>query len=296
MPSGKRARQQRQSAVAAPPPVRSTGGAGARQASPKVLGIAGGVIILVIVAIVLGVVLTRNSSGVSTGPGDNDGPRVGLATGTATVGNSATSTLQGAAETEQLLKGIPQKNFVLGNPNAPVTLVEYIDLQCPDCDQFELTEFKPLVDKYVRAGKLKIVIQPWQILDGPGEYDSLRGQKATIAAAAQNKAFDFSQVLYHNQSTEHTHWLNDAMISRIAASVDGLDTYQLAKDANSADTQSVIKSISDFAQAHYNPQTGEMYGTPNLFLGKGKETPQFFKDGVPALPDLEAAIDGLLNK
>ena len=33
----------------------------------------------------------------------------------------------------EALKGIPQNGFVLGDPNAPVTLVEYIDLQCPIC-------------------------------------------------------------------------------------------------------------------------------------------------------------------
>ena len=65
-------------------------------------------------------------------------------------------------------------------------------------------------------------------------HDSDRGQKATIAAAAQNKAFNFAQVLYDNQGTEDTGWMNDAMISNIAASVDGLKPYQLATDANSA--------------------------------------------------------------
>jgi protein-disulfide isomerase len=292
MPSGKKARQQRQAAAAAPPPVRSTGGGGGtRQASPKVLGIAGGVILIVIVAIVLGVVLSNRSSG--TSDGSNDGPNISIASGTPKVGNSATSVLQGAPEVEKLLKGIPQNQFTLGQPDAPVTLVEYIDLQCPICGQFETQEFGPLVDKYVRAGKLKIVIQPWSILDqNVGEYDSDRGQKATIAAAAQNKAFNFAQVLYDNQNTEHTNWMNDAKISQIAASVDGLKPYQLATDANNADTKSVIKTISDFAAAHPT----EMTGTPTLYLGKGRETPKYFYTGDPGLGNIQAAIDALLNK
>lgn len=289
MPSGKKARQQRQAAVAAPPPVRSTGGTGTRQASPKVLGIAG-VVVLVIVAIVLGVVLSNRSSGSSNGSGDS--PNISIAAGTPKIGNSATSNLQGATETAKLLKGIPQDHFVLGSPTAPVTLVEYIDLQCPICGQFETTEFGPLVDKYVRTGKLKIIIQPWSILDqNPGEYDSLRGQKATIAAAGQNKAFNFAQVLYDNQSTEHTHWLNDAMISNIAASVDGLDTSQLAKDANGGDVKKVIQTITDFANSH----PSEMTGTPTLFLGKGGQTPKYFTTGDPGLGNISAAIDALLN-
>jgi protein-disulfide isomerase len=281
--------------VAAPPPV---GGAGARQASPKVLGIAGGVIILVIVAIVLGVVLTRNSGGVTTGGGGNDGPTIGLATGTPTVGSSTKANaiggpLRQAAEIATLLKGIPQDHFVLGKPDAPVTLTEYIDLQCPVCGTFETQEFGPLVDKYVSAGKLKIVMQPWSILDqNPGEYDSTRGQKATIAAAAQNKAFNFAQVLYENQGPEGSHWMNDGVISNIAASVDGLKPYDLAKVANSSDTTSVINTISDFAASHPT----EMTGTPTLYLNKTGTPQKWFYTGDPGLGAIEAAIDNLLNK
>jgi len=226
-----------------------------------------------------------------------DGPTVNIISGTPTVGNSASpSALSGAADVETLLKGIPQNGLVLGKPSAPVTLIEYIDLQCPDCDVFETTEFAPLVNKYVRPGKLKIEMQPWSILDqSPGEYDSARGQKATIAAADQNKAFNFAQVLYDNQSTEHTHWMTDGTISNIAASVDGLHPYQLATDANSSATQSVIKTISNWANTHYNQSTGEMAGTPNLYLQKSGTTPHFYISGVPDLGTLEAAIDALLK-
>jgi len=292
MPSGKRARQQRQQAVAAPPPV---GGAGARQASPKVLGIAGGVIILVIVAIVLGVVLSRNS-GPSVGNGSGDGPTLTVASGTPKIGNSANSSQINAGAVAALLKGIPQEHFVLGKPDAPVTLTEYIDLQCPVCAAFETNEFESLVDKYVSKGKLRIVMQPWSILDAPGENDSDRGQKATIAAAAQNKAFNFAQVLYWNQGTEHTGWMNDAAISNAAAAVDGLDPYQLVNDANNSDTKSVIKTISDWAAAHLNTSTQEMNGTPSLYLQKTGETPKFFHTGEPDLGSLQDAIDKLLNE
>jgi protein-disulfide isomerase len=285
MPSGKRARQQRQ---AAPPPVRSKGGA--RQASPKVLAIAGGVVVLVIVAIVLAVVLSKSSGNYS---GSGDGPKIKIATGTPTIGNSSTSSLRQAVEVATLLKGIPQSGYVLGDPTAPVTLVEYIDLQCPVCGQFETTEFQPLVEKYVRHGKLKIEMQPWSILDvNPGEYDSNRGQNATIAAAELNKAFNFTQVLYENQATEHTGWLNDAMISNIAASVDGLRPYQLATDANSAATQRFVASIKSFAAAHPT----QMTGTPTLYLRKGVTgSLQYYGTGLPDLTSLEAAIDALLK-
>ncbi len=302
MPSGKRARQQRQQAAAAPPPVRSKGGPGlgARQASPRTLAIAGGVIVVVIVAVVLGIVLTQKSGGVPVTNGTNDGPTIGLASGMPAVGNaSSPSALPYAADVQKLLQGIPQNIFVLGQPNAPVTLVEYIDLQCPICQSFEFNEFPTLVRKYVRPGKLKIEMQTWNILDAnDGTDDSLRGQKVTIAAAAQNKAFNFAEVLYDNQGTEGTNWLTDAEVANIAASVTGLNLSQLVSVANSSDTASTIKTIDDYANSHVTAN-GPFSGTPNLWLAKGNGKPVFFGVGwgTPTVNSttLEAKIDSLLK-
>jgi protein-disulfide isomerase len=273
VPSGKKSKQARRQAASAPPPVVSKGGVRRRQANPRVLAVAGGIAVLAIVGIVLGVTLTGGGKKIPAGV-----PSVG----------SIQSGLPGSAEVEAMYKGIPQKGTFLGNPFAPVQMVIYIDLQCPICQNYETTAMPTLITKYVRPGKVRVELKPWAFI-GP---DSFRGQQATFAAAKQNKAFNFAQVLYDNQNTEHTNWMNDAKISQIAASVDGLKPYQLATDANNADTKSVIKTISDFAAAHPT----EMTGTPTLYLGKGRETPKYFYTGDPGLGNIQAAIDALLNK
>ena len=123
--------------------MRSKGaGPGARQASPKVLAAAGGVIVLIAVAIVLAVVLGKSSGG-TNGLGDTE--TLHLEKGTPAVGNSSTSTMQNATDVAKMFKGVPQNHFVLGSPSAPVTMTEFIDLQCPDCQSFELNELPALV-------------------------------------------------------------------------------------------------------------------------------------------------------
>src|ERR1700690_2002188 len=139
MASGKKSREARRAAATKPPPVQSKGGTRARQASPKVLGAAAGIVILIVIAVVLAVVLTG-------------GKKSSLPKNVPTVGSIADG-LPGSAEVAALFKGIPQKNLVLGSAFAPVTMVEFIDLQCPICQEFETTVMPDIIPKYVRTGK-----------------------------------------------------------------------------------------------------------------------------------------------
>jgi protein-disulfide isomerase len=254
MPSGKKSKQMRRAAVAAPPRVQSKGAPRRRQADPKVLGIGAGVLAVIVVGVVLAIVLTRGSNSSSS---LGDLPRVG----------SCTTGLPGCSDVVSMFKGIPQKGTTLGWPFAPVTMVEYIDLQCPFCQEFETQVFPDILKKYIRAKKLKVELRPLDFI-GP---DSSRGRNALIAAAKQNKAYQFAEILYFNQKTENTGWLNDAMVGQAAASIPGLQVAQLLSDRNAGSTSSAAKGFDAQQSAD------QVTGTPTLFVGKsgtkGKQVP-----------------------
>ena len=277
MPSGKRARQQRQQAAAAtaPPPVRSkgVGGARQRQASPRALAIGGGVVLVVIIAILLVVILGRSNNSTST----TSFPAVGS--------HTWSGALLGATDAHTLFKGIPQHGLTLGSPNAPATLTDYIDLQCPVCQEFETTQLPTIVPKYVKTGQLNIQMRPWSIR-GP---DSTTGQKATIAASLQNNAFPFAQMLYFNQGQENTGWLNDNMVQSAASSVDGLKPAQVITDSGSSKTKSVVNSVNSTAAAQgFN-------ATPTLLLNHKGQKPHVVAVGLPNLATLESQIQSAIN-
>ena len=48
----------------------------------------------------------------------------------------------------------PEGGFRMGNPAAPVKLIEYGSLACPHCRHFEETGFRPLTQNYVRSGRV----------------------------------------------------------------------------------------------------------------------------------------------
>jgi protein-disulfide isomerase len=277
MPSGKQSkRQRREQTVKAPPPVRSKGvGARPRQASPRALAIGGGVVVLAAIAIVLGIVLTRGGSS------------SGMPAGTPTIGSAGPNALPGAADAAALFKGIPQAGLSLGSPSAPVQMVMFIDLQCPVCQNFEITSMPTVVRKYVRTGKVHVELKPWAFIG----TDSYRGRLATIAASLQNKAFDFAEVLYLNQGQENTGWLTDAMIAQIAASVPGLNVPQLFADRNSAKVKSMASDVDALAQ------TDHVQGTPTILVGKDGTTPKDVTapGSAPTLAEVTAAIDAALG-
>jgi protein-disulfide isomerase len=251
MPSGKRSRALREQATAAPQPTA------ARRADLRVLVAAVCVVVVAAVGIVLAATLTR--------------------------GGAAThvTALPNAQSANALFRGIPQHGLVLGSPTARARLVVYIDLQCPICREYETSVMPDIVDRYVRTGKAQVELRPWAFI-GP---DSARGQAALFAAAAQNRAFQFAQVLYDNQGTENTGWLTDEMLRNIGASVPGLNVSQLMRDRTRYDAAAAAVAKSAAA-------TG-VTGTPTIFVGPASGPPaRVGRPGsVPTGADVAGAIE-----
>jgi protein-disulfide isomerase len=265
----KGAQRRRQASRAAPPPVQSKGAPRRRQASPRVLAISGGVAALVVVGIVLAVVLSGGKKSVTV-------PQVG----------SLANALPGASDVNGLLKGIPQHGLQLGWPSAKVTLVEYIDLQCPFCQQFETQVFPNIVQKYIATKKVKVEAR---VLDFIGP-DSSRGRDAMIAAATQNKAFNFAQILYDNQGTENTGWLNNDMVIQAASSIPGLRVPQVLAEAKSSSVAGLAKKFDQQAAGD------TVTGTPTLFVGKsGTKGKQVNMSSPTDQAGLEYALDRALS-
>jgi protein-disulfide isomerase len=178
-----------------------------------------------------------------------------------TGGDGATTpsvVVPGASETAALLDGIPQNGLVLGDPEAPVTLVEWADLQCPYCREWAAAAFPALVREYVRTGKLQIAYRGLAFL-GP---DSTRALQIALAAALQDRLWHVVDLLYRNQGVENSGWATDELLRGVAGSVNGLDRGRVLAEMGSADIQS---AISLAAQAG---SRAKVAGTPTFDIGK----------------------------
>lgn len=231
---------------------KGAGGARARQASPRALAIGGAVALVIVIAIVLGVVLGHGGS--SSGGVVTKSDLSGLPA----VGNANTG-LPGAAEANNLFKGIPQNGLVLGDPKAPVTMEMFIDVQCPVCDDYEVNHLPGVVQKYIRTGKVQLHLKPWAFI-GP---QSFTGRRGVIAAADQNKGFEYAKVLYDNQpaNAEGTGYLTGSWMAQIAASVNGLNMAQWRKDVNSSASEATATAVDALAKQK------KVTGTPTILVG-----------------------------
>ena len=171
---------------------------------------------------------------------------------------------------------IPQDGRVMGNPNAPVHVVEYGDFQCPACHGFFQSVQPTLIEQYVKPGKVSFEFRDYAFI-GP---ESLTAAQAAMCANDQGKFWQFHDSLYLNQGAENSGALNDTRLKAIARQI-GLDMTKfdqcLDSNAHQADVEASIKDA----------QAKGVDSTPTLFVN-GQKTDWRGWDGLKA--DIDKAL------
>jgi protein-disulfide isomerase len=178
-------------------------------------------------------------------------------------GGSDKKTLQrgevvpGQAEATALFAGIPQHGITLGDPRAPVTFVEFADLQCPFCREYTEKVMTTLVNQYVRTGKMKMMFRNVSFIG----TDSQRAAQMAGAAGLQNGLWPFIDIFYANQEEENSGYVTDDFLRRIGTGVKGLDVDKAMSDRGLPEVQRQM----DDAQTEW--QSAGFTGTPSFLLG-----------------------------
>ncbi|MGN6190138.1 MAG: DsbA family protein [Conexibacter sp.] len=179
-------------------------------------------------------------------------------------GGSSTATkaaksgeLPGQVESNARFAGIPQQGITLGNPRAPVTMVEFADLQCPFCRQYTETVMPTLVAQYVRSGKVKMVFRNVTIID----QDSHLAAEMAAAAGLQNKLWQYIDIFYANQGEEHSGYITDAFLQKIGRAVTGLNVSRAMID------RKLPKIQTQLTEAQTQMQLNGFQGTPSFLVG-----------------------------
>jgi protein-disulfide isomerase len=97
--------------------------------------------------------------------------------------------LVGASAADQL----PEPS--LGDPKAPVTIIEYASLTCPHCAEFHTTVLPELKERYIDPGKVRLIYR-----DFPLDQQALNAA-ALAHCAGPDRYFGFLDVLFETQAT-----------------------------------------------------------------------------------------------
>ena len=80
----------------------------------------------------------------------------------------------------EIVSETPEGGYRMGNPDAPVKLVEYASITCPHCGEFAETATDPLTNQYVRSGQVSWEYRPYMLFPSdPGIFMLLRCQGPT---------------------------------------------------------------------------------------------------------------------
>ena len=181
--------------------------------------------------------------------------------------------------------GIPQHGIVLGDPQAPILLVEFADAQCPFCRQFAIQTWPTIVQKYIRTGKVRMELRLVDFL-GP---DSTRAARALEGAGLQNRMWDASARFYDVQGRENTGYVTDAFLRQVLGGIGGLDVGRAMAARGSAQVRDALGA---------NRSMRSRYGvtsTPTLLVGSDDTDLRIVGAGVMSPQQLGQALDAQLG-
>ncbi|MBI4021357.1 MAG: DsbA family protein [Candidatus Aenigmarchaeota archaeon] len=151
------------------------------------------------------------------------------------------------------LAGLEDNDPVLGSDDAPVTIIEFSDFQCPFCGRFyDQTELQ-LKQDYVDTGKLRIIYRDFPLSFHP---EAQPAAEAAECANEQGKFWEFHDKIFENQATmsaaAYKQWASDL----------GMNVDQFTSCVETGKYRSEVQADLDAGVA------AGVSGTPTVFVGK----------------------------
>ena len=189
-------------------------------------------------------------------------------TGAGAVAQNAPSQEQPAARLDKVNEG---SNPALGQKNAPVTIVEFGDYQCPFCQRAFQQTFPQIKKDYVDTGKVRYVFVNFPLSFHPNAEPAA---EAAECANEQGKFWEYHDKLFENQAT-----LGNDLYPKLASDLK-LDTAKFKQCLDSGKYKQQVQKDLDYGQ------TIGVSGTPSFFINGirivGAQPYEAFKQAIDA--------------
>ena len=150
-----------------------------------------------------------------------------------------------------VLNGSP----ILGDPNAPITLVEFGDYQCHYCNVFFQSIEEDIIKNYVETGKVKMIFKDYNII-GP---DSINASHGAHCANEQELFWEYHDILYSNWTGENNGWASSSNLRIFADEIN----VNVDKWTECMNEKTHSKRIID---SNNDAKSLQLTGTPAFFI------------------------------
>jgi protein-disulfide isomerase len=137
---------------------------------------------------------------------------------------------------------------VIGDPKAPVTLVEFGDFKCPSCKMFHDNVYPMLKKEYIDTGKVKMVFRNFQFI---GQDSLTAGMIGRAIYKQKPDAFwKYYDLIYANQQNEAIAWATpEYILPLVKAEIPEVDTNKISQSLKKNTYQTDIVRDNQYAQA-----------------------------------------------
>jgi protein-disulfide isomerase len=177
------------------------------------------------------------------------------------------------------VKSTAGEGRILGDPDAPVTVIEYADFQCPVCKRAETSVIAQLEKDYVEKGTVNIEFRNFAFIG----QESFNAAQAAEAARDQGKFWEYHDALFNAQGRENGGNYTYPKLVELARQV-GLDVAKFEETLTNNVHLEAIQKESDDAKA------SGVNSTPTFFVGDKMIA------GVKPYNEFKAAIAEALDK
>ena len=177
---------------------------------------------------------------------------------------------------------------IIGNPNAPITIIEFSDFQCPFCAKFHIQTLPKIMEEYIKEGKVKLVFR-----DFPIQSIHSNALLASVAAECANEQGKFKEIhdkLFENQNE----WNNKNTDNVIIL----FNQYSSEMGMQKEKFDSCIKNGKYIKEIQKDLEDGRTYGisgTPGFFIGND-EVGFIELKGAHPFENFKNIIDNQLEK
>ncbi len=144
---------------------------------------------------------------------------------------------------------------VLGNKDAPLTIVEFGDYQCTFCNKFFHETVESIIINYVKTGKVKILFKDFIVV---GE-DSMNAANAAHCANDQKMFWQYHSILYNNWAGEGTGWASPEHLNEFANTL-GLNMDKFSECVSELQWKELVDS------SHRDGIVAGVTATPTFFV------------------------------